>query len=466
MSFFLFSGLTNTLMLLSREDHIWPLGTRKMYNRKCRPTLKTSGMLGLAVYALVICSLVWWYSAVIVIHRSKPITSNNTATLKGKIDAHLNDMIEHRRTSGRSSYGSSNGNTATHIDSKFSKSKGVSVVSDAQPTSSYMDHRPKPNGFCNGCYKWRFPPVIVPPRNLCTHQTELDLIILATSIHKNREHRNVIRDTWGNFAQTNRTRVVFTFGMDPTGNQTEEARLRQEANSYGDILQFNLNGTYRNLSQIVINSYDWVLANCSEAKFVGKVSDDAFINIPELLRLLDTRGKDQLHDVLFGLCSTKGAVPFRSPRHRWYVSYKEYPFELFPSYCSGAGVFMSRDILGDVTEAVSHVAFPMRHDDVLLGAALRITGHCPCNIEGFFPRGSKMMMMKLRGKRPEPITCEYMGTVGYFIGLHFHSIKPEVMAKFWRHRSCLKGKQKDFSTLKCPRKGTCVEDFYHIDKPK
>ena len=336
------------------------------------------------------------------------------------------------------------------------------------PNNTYFK---KPNGLCNRCYKWRMPLVTVPPRNFCipAHQAELDLVLLVTSIHKNRLHRRVIRDTWGNYAQTNhsRIRVVFTFGLDPEGNQTEEAKLRQEASDFGDILQVNLNGTYSSLPEIVMNSYAWVLANCTKAKFIGKLSDDAYINIPELLRLLDTHGEDQLHDVLFGQC-LRGANPVRTPGKKWYVSKKKYPFKRFPSYCSGAAFFLSRNILGEITDAVSNIAFPTGHDDVLLGTAIRITGHCPCTIPGFSlfrpPRGERLYRRGL--VQHGDINCRHYRTFQYRLGFHFHGVDPALIAQVWRYRSCSTGKHSDFSVLKCPRKGTCDEDFYHIEKSR
>ena len=341
-------------------------------------------------------------------------------------------------------------------------SKGQSNV-----THNHIKNAEKmPNGLCNGCYKWRFELLIVPEYKTCNPAEQLgpDLILLVTSIHKNRLHRSVIRNTWGSYAKTTNStvRVFFAFGLDPEGNQTEEALLRQEANDFGDIIQVGLNATYRKSPEVVLNSYTWVSSVCTRTRFVGKVTDDVYLNIPELLRLLDLRGKDQLHDVIFGQCTSSGTEPVRRPGHKWHVSLRQYPYRRYPIYCSGAAFFLSRDLLSQVLATAGNITFPTGLDDILIGRIVRVTGHCTCNVPGLSLFSYQTEFAKL--SRLGQISCERFRGLREPWGLHLHGIQPKHIALFWKYKSCLQRAQENFATLKCPRKGTCKRGVYHIEK--
>ena len=326
-----------------------------------------------------------------------------------------------------------------------------------------------PDGRCSGCFNWQYPYLMSPPEMFCSSKDKsskpIDLLVLALSRHQNGQQRDIIRRTWGSYARSgSRIRLLFIFGKYPELNAREESSLQLESVIHGDILQIGVLGTSHNMTFVVFNALRWAGEQCSEARFVVKISDDVYLNIPGVLTLLEMKGNDQLSDVIFGECLRAGGPPLKNTSHEnaLYELRGSYPYDRYPSYCSGAGMFMSMALMRKLLLELTNIKFPLAHDDVMLGIALRLTDYCPCNIPGFFffdYRESAWLQMTasiaLQG-------CSKFRDVPYFLGLHLHGLDPIFMEHFRNHQTCLPAKVPPGASVACPRRHQCPEHFYWL----
>ena len=116
-------------------------------------------------------------------------------------------------------------------------------------------------------------------------------------------------------------------------------RLLNESKIHGDIVQENFIDSYRNLSLKSVEILRWASFFCPNSKFVAKVDDDMYMNIPLLL----TQLKAQLQRTPLFIM---GAVlannrPFRQKGHKWFVPVSQYKQNEYPNYLSGTAYSMS-----------------------------------------------------------------------------------------------------------------------------
>ena len=64
------------------------------------------------------------------------------------------------------------------------------------------------------------------------------------------------------------------------------ADVEEESQRYGDIIVEDFMDTYNNLRLKTIFILKWVHLNCPKLKFIMKVDDDVFVNVPNLQNTL------------------------------------------------------------------------------------------------------------------------------------------------------------------------------------
>ena len=323
------------------------------------------------------------------------------------------------------------------------------------------------NGWCDKCNKWQFPLEITPRKTFCessphgNRTRNIDLLLFITSKHQNLAHRQLLREIY-NPSQwpQHRLDLVFLFGYDPTHRKTTENALKRESDTYGDILQSKVHGTYYNMTLIVYNGFQWATDNCPNANFIGKISDDTILNIPGIFKLLDTKGESELRDVVFGDCNTDSLPPFRDKRHRWYMDRETYPLDRFPAFCSGGAFFMSTQTAREMLSETENIALPNPFDDVNIGINIQLSGHCVCPVPGLYMFGSNNRLFN-----PAPMynysklmNCANYQALEPFLGVHLHRLGVKKMRLTWGYRTCYEGKTPSFKDVKCRRRHTCVQN--------
>ena len=220
---------------------------------------------------------------------------------------------------------------------------------------------------CNNCFPYNYKNKIE-PQGLCKEKEKIDLVLLITTIPRERLAREVIRSTWCNFTAigVSTVRCVFLFGIGYS--RDTQAALELEARTHNDILQEDFFDSYYNLSIKVLMGYRWLMRRCTQAKYVIRTAEDNYVHVPQVLELLRAKGS-QLDSLMFGHCKSYGIV-WRWPFHRWVVSFKEYPNIAYPPYCVGTTFVTSYKLMTEIVKISVHVPFfPI--EDVYFGMCVQ-----------------------------------------------------------------------------------------------
>jgi len=159
--------------------------------------------------------------------------------------------------------------------------------------------------------------IVIPQRPCVSGEVPILVHTAAQSAGKYYRRRAVIRRTWAREVADHGMRVIFVIGLpkDPT----EQRKLQQEADQFGDLLQFNFNEHYFNITLKAIAELHWAYRFCNESRFMIRVDDDALLNVPELAKVLVG---EELKSGLTGQIEITEA--HREPNHKWYMPPKYY----------------------------------------------------------------------------------------------------------------------------------------------
>ncbi|XP_054718029.1 beta-1,3-galactosyltransferase 5-like [Uloborus diversus] len=180
----------------------------------------------------------------------------------------------------------------------------------------------------------------------CDGEKDVFLMVFVHSAPTNFRKRQVIRETWGSESNLihDPMRVVFLLGT--VADSEVQHRIQEENEIYHDIVQGTFEDSYRNLTYKHVMGLKWVTYFCRQARFVFKSDDDIFVDIFQLTSFLkDTFGQTGGVANLIMCYLVHSPHVKRSQRSKWRVSFREYPFRKYPTYCSGWGVLMSPDVV-------------------------------------------------------------------------------------------------------------------------
>lgn len=273
-------------------------------------------------------------------------------------------------------------NIKTHSTEKGgTKSEGREKIRKAILTKVGTS-RHSMNGRCNECFHWEGPIIWSPPMDFCGKgQNQLTLFIIVISHPASKIRRANFRDLYLSNKSTKEVQVMFAFGKSTLSYENQ--LLEEESQKYGDVIQFGVKDSYRNHTYIVFNALKWVANKCPSVKFIGKVSDDVYLNVQNIIEVLNDNSL-QLQDVLFGRCFEEEKPVFRKPGHLYETTIKEYPFTTYPTHCSGASLFASSETMSKLMDHASNIRFNPKHDDVNLGILAQFSRTPLCNLKGFY----------------------------------------------------------------------------------
>ena len=202
------------------------------------------------------------------------------------------------------------------------------------------------------------------PENLCSEYQEnhnLRLLILVKSAASHDKLRHVIRSTWGTkVREHNHLEFAFLLGY----SDLHEEEVERESKLYGDIIQENFVDTYLNNTFKIIMAYNWVVEHCSQARMVLFLDDDVYLNFHLLIYYLS---KPSINAVtLFSGYISPFVETCRVRGVPWYMSWSDFPYDRYPDYFQGTGVFASMDVVKLFQAAFPYVRFFIL-DDVFLG---------------------------------------------------------------------------------------------------
>ncbi|XP_061169107.1 beta-1,3-galactosyltransferase 5-like [Saccostrea echinata] len=187
---------------------------------------------------------------------------------------------------------------------------------------------------------------------------KLSLVILTKSKASNFEMRNAIRKTWGHMTDSDIT-IVFMLGHIAG----LEAKIRNESDSYTDIVQEDFIDSYKNNTLKTTMAFNWAAEFCPNADFILYVDDDVFVNLENVKKYIER--KERRRGLLAGQL-LRFSTPYRDEDSKWFVSWKEYPFDKYPPYLGGFFILTSQDVTSYFSIAIPYIkAIPI--DDAYLG---------------------------------------------------------------------------------------------------
>lgn len=219
----------------------------------------------------------------------------------------------------------------------------------------------------------------------CSQQNPF-LVILVTSRPSDVKARQAIRVTWGEKKSWWGHEVLTFFLLGQEAEREDKAlalSLEDEHTLYGDIIRQDFLDTYNNLTLKTIMAFRWVIEFCPNAKYVMKTDTDVFINTGNLVKYLLNLNHSEKFFTGYPLIDN---YSYRGFFHKNHISYQEYPFKVFPPYCSGLGYIMSGDLVPRIYEMMGHVK-PIKFEDVYVGICLNLLKvgiHIPEDTNLFF----------------------------------------------------------------------------------
>ncbi|XP_034784213.2 UDP-GlcNAc:betaGal beta-1,3-N-acetylglucosaminyltransferase 9 [Acipenser ruthenus] len=209
------------------------------------------------------------------------------------------------------------------------------------------------------------------------------LLIAIKSVAEEFEKREVVRKTWGAEGLLNGVKIKMVFLLGVPKNQTVfpewELLLRYESRAHRDILLWDFQDTFFNLTLKEINFLKWLDVFCPSVKFIFKGDADVYVNVDNIVELLKERSPGE--DVFIGDVIYQ-AQPIRSKKSKYFIPETVYGQGIYPAYAGGGGFIMSGFTAKRLERACREVElFPI--DDVFMGMCLLRIGLKPDSHEGF-----------------------------------------------------------------------------------
>ena len=167
------------------------------------------------------------------------------------------------------------------------------------------------------------------------------LLIAVLSRPESTQVRDNIRSTWKTL--TNESCVIFVLGEPPN-----QAEIFQEASKNQDILQADMIDHYNNitLKSVFILKFFLNESNFAEKPaYVMKTDDDNYVNVPQLLNLLEVKHLQNSTLFMLGYCHGTTDHPFRpitDLKSKWFVPPYMFNGPVWPVFIAGPGYVTTR----------------------------------------------------------------------------------------------------------------------------
>ncbi|XP_066500817.1 N-acetyllactosaminide beta-1,3-N-acetylglucosaminyltransferase 3-like [Hoplias malabaricus] len=253
-----------------------------------------------------------------------------------------------------------------------------------------------------------FPMLLNNPRKCGGPEASSDvfLLLVIKSSPANYDRREVLRKTWAAERQQNGVWIRTLFISGTTGESYEKQRLNKllevENREYQDILQWDFNDSFFNLTLKQILFLQWMEKWCPNAHFFLNGDDDIFANTDNMVVFLQGLGKDGAEKHLFVGHLIQWVGPIRERGSKYFVPVQVQEWDTYPPYCGGGGFLLSRFTSRTIFN-MSHSILILPIDDVYMGMCLEKAGLKPTSHIGVRTAG-----LRVPGKDLDPYDpCYY-----------------------------------------------------------
>lgn len=169
------------------------------------------------------------------------------------------------------------------------------------------------------------------------------VIVVVSSTITNYDRRRFIRETWGSDSRA-QPLIKTVFVVAQKENEPVNSLLMKESELFNDIIESSHIEDYYKQSLKIAVGFEWATKFC-HSQFILKIDDDIFVNKLRLLEFLTSLSLLNWNSTYTGNLQTEAVVQ-REGRHK--VSYTEYKYDLFSSFCSGGGFLISSNVASDI----------------------------------------------------------------------------------------------------------------------
>uniref|UniRef100_A0A672FNW3 Hexosyltransferase n=1 Tax=Salarias fasciatus TaxID=181472 RepID=A0A672FNW3_SALFA len=247
--------------------------------------------------------------------------------------------------------------------------------------------------------------------DICTKKTPF-LVLMVPVSPDDVAARDAIRQTWGNNSLV-QGEVVVTLFMLGLSHRADAETLKQENLQHMDLIQSDFLDTYLNLTIKTMVIMDWLATRCSEAAYAMKVDSDMFLNIDNLVIMLQKPGIPR-ENYLTGMLMWNRPV-IRTKSSKWYVSEEMFPESTYPTYTLGMGYVFSNDLPKKYVE-ISKSLKPFNIEDAYIGMCMKKLGLVLTSP----PVPSQFQAYNSRYDR-----CEFSKVITYILG------SPQQLLEYW-----------------------------------
>ncbi|XP_041641541.1 beta-1,3-galactosyltransferase 2-like isoform X1 [Cheilinus undulatus] len=241
---------------------------------------------------------------------------------------------------------------------------------------------------------------------VCRNQTPF-LVLMIPVAPGNIAARDAIRQTWGKEKKVQGEVVLTLFMLGLSGGaniEQQQQKLKEEDLEHHDLIQSDFMDTYKNLTIKTMVIMDWLATRCPTAAYAMKVDSDMFLNIDNLVIMLQRPGIPRLN-YLTGMLMWNRPV-LRSKNSKWYVPEEMYPEPRYPTYTLGMGYVFSND-LPEKFVNVSKSIKPFNIEDAYIGMCMKKLGLNPSSP----PNPSQFQAYNSKYNR-----CSFSKVITYILG--------------------------------------------------
>ncbi|XP_046572723.1 beta-1,3-galactosyltransferase 1-like [Haliotis rubra] len=250
---------------------------------------------------------------------------------------------------------------------------------------------------CADCFVHNFT-YLIQNTAICSQSPNvtIDLFIVILTIHSDRKQRDNIRATWASTSKNNTGNVRYAFLLGKINDEKKMLPVYNESAEFGDLIMEDFHDSYANLTYKTIMGMKWATLYCARARFFMKTDDDMWVNVPEMIKLLNQK-EAVLQKVVGGSCHL-AAGPIRDQRSKWYASFKSYPHKTYPGFCSGTGYVTSMAVTKKLYEVSANVPF-FHLEDVYIALCIRKLGMTLLPLPGFHNYRTALDPCQMRSSR-------------------------------------------------------------------
>lgn len=176
--------------------------------------------------------------------------------------------------------------------------------------------------------------------DICKKKPKVEILVVVVSSPSHILQRQSIRESWGKQAkERKRMALLFILGRSSDLDQ----HVINEAAQHEDIVLTNHEDTYENLSLKILAALQWSQDFCPQAKYLVKVDDDVFMQIPRLHTLLAGMNRSKLNrgkKLILGNVAS-GWAPSHEIDSKYYISPMQFNKTVFPAFVTGPSYVIS-----------------------------------------------------------------------------------------------------------------------------